>query len=43
MTLKLISYKWDGGMEWTDLAQGYGQVADSCKYGNEPPISNECS
>ena len=42
MALKLISYKWDGGMKWIDLAQGYGQITDPCKCGNESPISNDC-
>jgi hypothetical protein len=41
MELKLISYKWDGGMELIDLAQVLGQVASSCKCGNESAISIE--
>ena len=29
------------GMDWIDLAQ-YGQVADTCKCGNEPSDSIKC-
>jgi hypothetical protein len=39
--LKWILKKWDGGMDWLDLAQDR-QVADSCKFGNEPPSSIKC-
>jgi hypothetical protein len=33
---KRIFRKWVGDMEWIDLAQDGGQVAGSCKHGNEP-------
>jgi hypothetical protein len=38
--LKWIFKKWDGSMDWIELAQG--QVAGSCECGNEPPGSIKC-
>jgi hypothetical protein len=34
--LRWIFRKWDGGMEWIDLAQDRKGVAGTCKCGNEP-------
>jgi hypothetical protein len=34
--LKWIFKKWDGGMDWIDMALSQGQVAGSCDCGNEP-------
>jgi hypothetical protein len=31
--------KWDGGMDWIDLAQDRGQVASSCECSDGPPGS----
>jgi hypothetical protein len=39
MDLKEIG--WDG-MDWIDLAPGYGPVDDSCEHGNEPSGSIKC-
>ena len=30
------------GMDWIDLAQGLGEVADTCECGNEPSGSIRC-
>ena len=42
ITLILIFRKWDGGhgMDWS--GSGYGQVAGSCKRGNEHSGSIKC-
>jgi hypothetical protein len=40
--LKWIFKKWGGGMDWIELAQDRGQVADSSECGNEPPGSIKC-
>jgi hypothetical protein len=35
--LKWIFKKWDGGLDWIELAQDReGQVASCCVYGDEP-------
>jgi hypothetical protein len=40
--LEWIFAKWDGwhGQDWS--GSGQGQVASSCKYGNEPSGSTKC-
>jgi hypothetical protein len=40
--LKWILEKWDGGMDWVDLAQDRGQVAGCCECGNEPSGAIKC-
>jgi len=39
--LKWIFRKWDGSMDWINLAQ-QGQVLGSCECGNEPLGSIKC-
>jgi hypothetical protein len=39
--LKWSFEKWDGGMDWIDLAQD-GQVAGCCECGDEPSCSIKC-
>ena len=36
--LKVVG--WGRGLFWSGL--GYGQVADPCKWSNEPPVSVKC-
>jgi hypothetical protein len=37
--LRWIFRKWDGGMDWIDLAEKWGQVAGSCECSKEPSVS----
>jgi hypothetical protein len=37
-----IFRKWDGSMEWIDLAQDRKGLAGTCKRGNEPSGSVKC-
>jgi hypothetical protein len=39
--LKWIFRKWDGSMDWVDLAK-QGQAVGSCECGNEPLGSIKC-
>jgi hypothetical protein len=40
--LNWIIKKWDESVDWIELAQDYGQVAGSCKCGNEPSGAIKC-
>jgi len=41
--LRWIYRKWDGDMDWIDLAQDRGQVTGTCECGNELSASINCS
>jgi len=40
--LKWNFRKWDGGMDWIDLAQDLDRWRGCCKCGNEPSCSTKC-
>jgi hypothetical protein len=40
--LKEIIWKWNSGHRLDRSDSGYGQVADSCKCGNDPSGSIKC-
>jgi hypothetical protein len=40
--LKCIFTKWDGGMDWIDLAQNRDGWRGSCECSNEPSCSIRC-
>jgi hypothetical protein len=40
--LKWIFEKWDGGMDWMDLAQEKDRWAGCCECGDEPESFTEC-
>jgi hypothetical protein len=39
--LQCFTKKWNGGMNWIELAQDR-HMAGSCEYGNEPSVSIKC-